>query len=209
MQEPRSPKSRFCDEFEAGVGWTFAELRQRTSHALKANGGVWLIDPLDAPGVEERVRALGEPRGVIQLLDRHRRDASPLASRLGVPHHAVPASLPASPFELIPIVRTPLWREVALWWRERRVLVCADALGTASYYRAPGETLAVYPWLRLTPPTQLARLEPLHVLCGHGEGVHGSAAAPALHAAIAGSRRRMPAAFLAGAARAVRRRAPR
>ena len=44
---------------------------RRTSHALVAGGRVWLTDPVDNPELEDRVRALGEPAGVLQLLDRH------------------------------------------------------------------------------------------------------------------------------------------
>jgi hypothetical protein len=95
------------------------------------------------------------------------------------------------------VVNTPVWKEVALWWPEHRTLVVADAVGSAPYYRAPGEPLAVSPVLRGLPPRRLSRLEPEHVLCGHGAGVHGRDAAPALRRALAGSRRRAPAWLLA------------
>jgi hypothetical protein len=185
---------RFGDEQEWGFGWTAAEpaFMQRCSHALLAGGRVWLVDAVDGPGVEERVRALGDPAGVIQLLGRHGRDCLPLARRLGVPLFVLPArGTPGLPFEAIAIVRTRLWREVALWWPERRVLVCGDALGTAPYFLAPGERLAVHPLLRLVPPERLGALEPAHVLCGHGEGVHEDAA-EALRDALATSGRRIP-----------------
>ena len=98
------------------------------------------------------MRALGEPAGVIQLLDRHERDCAAFARRLGVPHHVVPFE-DVGPFEAMPVVRRSRWREVALWWPERRVLVCADALGTVPHYFAlGGERLGVHPLLRLTPP---------------------------------------------------------
>jgi hypothetical protein len=140
--------------------------------------------------VEERVRGLGEPAGVIQLLDRHERDGRELAERLGVLLHRVPfAGVRGSPFVVVPLVRLPGWREAALWWPEERVLICADALGTAAYFRAPGERLGVHPVLRLTPPRQLARLPAERVLCGHGEGIHGPEAALLLAEALATARR--------------------
>jgi hypothetical protein len=185
---------RFCDEAEWGIGWIAEEpaFMQRCSHALVAGGKVWLIDAVDGDGVEERVRALGEPGGVIQLLDRHRRDCATLARRLGAPLHVTPFELvPGAPFKPLRIVRTRLWTEIALWWPERRVVVCGDALGTAPYYLAPGERLGVHPFLRLLPPQRLGGLEPLHVLCGHGEGVHLDAAG-ALDEALATSGRRIP-----------------
>jgi hypothetical protein len=189
---------RFCDDLgELGFGWIRDGVAARCSHALAA-GGVWLVDALHGEGVEERARALGAPRGVIQLLDRHARDCAELAKRLGVPHHVLPfGSIPGAPFEGIRVADGRFWREAALWWPERRLLVVADALGTAHYFVAPGERLGVHPMLRARPPRVLASLEPEHVLCGHGEGVHGPEAAEALHTALATARRRLPAAWLA------------
>jgi hypothetical protein len=185
---------RFCDEQDFGFGWLDDDDHmQRTSHALAAADGVWLIDPLAWPEAEERARALGHPRGVLQLLDRHNRDCSAVAARLGVPHHVVPTGkIDGAPFEFLPVLRSRFWREVALWWPEERVLCCADALGTVAYFCAPGERLGVHPLLRLRPPRALRRVYPEHVLTGHGEGVHEDAAA-ALHEALRTSRRRLPA----------------
>jgi hypothetical protein len=185
---------RPCDEFEHGFGWKEPGFLERTSHALVANDGVWLIDPLAADGLEERIRDAGRPAGVIQLLDRHDRDCAALADRLGVLLHVVPfAGIQGAPFSIRRVVRLPGWREAALWWPERRVLVCADALGTAVYFRAGGERLGVHPFLRLMPPRAMARaLTPSHVLCGHGEGIHGEDAAFHLEKALATSRRRIP-----------------
>ena len=185
---------RLCDQTEWGFGWIREERLARCSHALLAEGGVWVFDPVDADGVDERIRELGEPAGVVQLLDRHARDCVALATRLGVPHHVVPfQGVHGASFEPVPISRRRLWREVALWWPEERVLVCGDALGTARYYRVGDERLAVNPLLRLVPPKALGRFEPRHVLCGHGEGVHGDEAAPALEHALTTARRRLPA----------------
>jgi hypothetical protein len=187
---------RFCDELEFGFGWQVDdEPMQRTSHALLADGGVWLIDPVAWPEAEERALALGQPRGVLQLLDRHNRDCGAVAARFDVPHHVVPTGkIAGAQFEFLPVSRRRIWREVALWWPEHRVLVCADAVGTISYFRAPGERLGVHPLLRLRPPGALRRVYPEHVLTGHGEGVHEDASA-ALHQALRTSRRRLPAAL--------------
>ena len=187
---------QICDEMPFGFGWIAPEpqFMERASHALATDQGVYVIDPVDVPGVEPRIRALGEPAGVIQLLDRHGRDCWRFADRLGVPLHRTPfAGVPGSPFQLIRILETPFWKEVALWWPQRRVLVTADALGTPDYYRAPGEALAVSPLLRLTPPRRLSGLDAEHVVCGHGAGVHGPAARTALADALGRARRRTPA----------------
>jgi hypothetical protein len=183
----------FCDESDLGFGWVVSEFMERSSHALADDGRVWAVDPLIADGIEERLRAAGDPAGVIQLLDRHGRDCAELAARLGVPHHVVPFDgVPGSPFEVIAVRRRRRWQEVALWWPQRRVLVCADAVGTARYYRAGEERLAVNPLLRLTPPLPLAQVEPETILVGHGVGVH-EGAGEALREALATARRRAPA----------------
>jgi hypothetical protein len=202
----RLSEPRWVDEQDWGFGWiTHARPRlQRASHALLAGGGVWVTDPLEGTGVEERLRALGEPAGVIQLLDRHGRDCASFARRLGVPHHVVPTA-GVGPFEMVPVVQRRRWREAALWWAERRVLVCADALGTVPHsFALGGEPLGVHPLLRLTPPRQLARFEPEHVLCGHGAGVH-ERATEAVRNAVAHARRRLPRLLVELPAGALRR----
>ena len=184
---------RFCDEQDFGFGWIDDDDPiRRTSHALVVDGGVWLIDPVAWPDAQQRVRESGEPRGVLQLLDRHNRDCAAVAAALGVPHHLVPTQIP--PFGFLPVLRNRFWSEVALWWPERRVLVTADALGTVGYFRAPGEPVGVHPFLRLTPPRSFRRVYPEHILTGHGKGVHQDAAV-ALHTALRTSRRRLPAAL--------------
>ena len=189
---------RFCDETAFGFGWIASEpaFLERASHALRADGRVWLVDPVDCEGVEERVRALGEPAGVVQLLDRHERDCASFAERLRVQLHRLPfGGVPGSPFEVLRVIDQRRWREAVLWWPEERVLVSAEALGTARYYLGPGERLAVHPLLRPAPPRSLRDLSrgltPGHVLCGHGEGIHGDEAALALSEAVSTARRRI------------------
>jgi len=196
--------TRLVDEFEGSVGWTESERMQRTSHALAVDGRVWLIDPIDGEGVEERTRGVGEPAGVIQLLDRHGRDSAVWAKRLGVPLHVVPASLPETPFQFLPVRRGRWWKEVVLWWPERRILVCADALGTIPFFRAGDEPAGLHPFLRLRRPRALAGLGVEHLLVGHGEGIHGEAAAAAVDRALQTGRRRIPR-WLAGIPRLVRK----
>jgi hypothetical protein len=186
---------RFCDEFDASFGWTPAEeeLRRRTSHAVASGGRVWIVDPLDGEGVDERIRGLGEPAGVVQLLDRHNRDCRSVSERFGVPRHVTPfGGLSDAPFEVVRVVDLPGWREAALWFSAERILVCADAVGSASYFRAKGERIGVHPLLRLWPPKALARFEPRQLLLGHGEGLAGDEAAQVLHKALRTARRGIP-----------------
>jgi hypothetical protein len=184
---------RFCDDLGAdGFSWIVDEAMTRTSHALAAGGKVWLVDPVDWPDAIERAAGLGEPAGVLQLLDRHGRDCAALAARLGVRRHVVPDDIPGSPFACLPLVRRRRWRETALWWPERRTLVVAEAVGTNAFFTGGTTPLGVHLLLRLTPPRALASYEPEHLLVGHGEGLHGPEAAAALSDAIAQSRRRLP-----------------
>ena len=97
---------RFVDESDFGFGWIHPEPRwmQRASHALVVDGRVWLVDPTGGEGVEERIRSLGEPAGVVQLLPWHRRDCAAVGERLRVPVHAMPfAGLPDAPFEVLEV----------------------------------------------------------------------------------------------------------
>jgi hypothetical protein len=192
-----APSCVFGDEFEEGFGWIADEKLRRTSHAVKTRGEVWVFDPLMWEPALERIRALGEPVGVVQLIDRHERDCAAVASALGVPHYAVPLQgIAASSVEILPLVRSRFWKEVAAWIPELRALVVGDALGTVGYFRAAREPIGVHPLLRVKPPKSLARFEPRHILCGHGAGVHGAEAPEALRHALRTARRRLPATWL-------------
>jgi hypothetical protein len=197
----------FDDGFEHGFGWSVeGERLTRTSHAIRVQNRVWLTDVVDGAGLDERIAALGETAGVVQLLDRHERDCAAVAERLGVPLHVKLTELAGVPFVAFPIVRSRLWREAALWFSEERILVFADALGSLGYFRAPGEPFGVHPALRLFPPrSSLAGLEPDHVLFGHGDGFHGPEVASALRTALETARRRAPSALLATVTSTVRR----
>jgi hypothetical protein len=185
---------RIADEGDAGFSWISGSpaWQEKASHALLADGAVWLVDPIDFVGLDERVRALGEPRGVLQLFGAHGRDCAPVAARLGVPHLLTPTEAPGSPFALFPVPGIPGSHETALWWEARRTLVVAEAVGTAPYYSAPGQPVGVHPLLRvLRPPKVLLGYEPERLLVGHGAGLHENVEA-ALARAVHGSRRDLP-----------------
>jgi hypothetical protein len=189
---------RLCDDRGPhGFSWCVEEPMQRTSHVLAADGKVWFVDPVDWPEGVDRACALGEPAGVLQLLDRHNRDCASLAARLGVEHHRLPVSLPESPFETVSLVSARRWREVALWWPAERTLVVPEAVGTSRAFTGGTAPAGVHLLLRLTPPrTALERFEPDHLLVGHGEGIHGEAATTALRDALAESRTGLPGVVL-------------
>lgn len=184
---------RFCDERgEHGFSWIVDEPMTRTSHALAADGKVWLVDPVDWADAIERAGSLGEPAGVLQLLDRHDRACVALAGRFGVPHLVAPDEVPDSPFECVSVVRRSRWQERALWWAETRTLVVAEALGTNAFFTGGKAPVGVHMLLRMTPPRVLGAYDPEHLLTGHGEGVHGPGTADAVTSALAESRRRLP-----------------
>jgi hypothetical protein len=180
------------DEYPFGISWILDEPLQRTSHALVDDGRVWLIDPVDHPDAMARVAALGSPAGVLQLLDRHKRDCAAVAARLGVPHLEVPDAVPDSPFEAIPVLRIPRWKETALWWPEREALVVAEVVGTNAIYTGGRGAVGIHPFLRARPPGSLRGMRPRHLLVGHGTGVYGPAAAAELERAYAHSWRDVP-----------------
>jgi hypothetical protein len=184
---------RYCDDRgPRGVSWIVEEDATRTSHALAADGRLWLVDAVNWPEAIERACGLGEPAGVIQLLDRHNRDCAELARRLAVPHLVVPDELAASPFTPVPVKRSKRWRESALWWPAERTLVVAEALGTNRFFTGGQAPLGVHLLLRLDPPKMLAGFEPEHLLVGHGEGVSGPGTKQAIDEALRTSRRGLP-----------------
>jgi len=218
-----SPDLRVVGRFEDGLTWQAYpdEEMQRASHALAVDGEAWVVDPVDAPGLDDLLAEVGEEgvAGVVVGLDRHRRDAATVARRHDAPVY-VPdwmsgvvgdlggvdverfgRTLADTGYEALTVrdSSVPPWREVGLF--DGETLVVPEAVGTAPYYVARGERLGVHPMLRPFPPTRaLSGLEPTRVLVGHGAPVLSEATA-ALHDALANARRNLPAAY----AKAVRR----
>ncbi|WP_435063301.1 hypothetical protein [Halobaculum sp. EA56] len=180
------------DEFDGGVGWIAYpdETMERASHALSVDGEVWVLDPVDADGVDDLIAGLdGDVAGVAVCLDRHRRDAAAVATRHDVPVY-VPDWMTGVAAKLdAPVERfgrtlgglraitvrdssIPPWQEVALSDEDGGTLYVPEAVGTSAYMRTGAERLGVHPMLRLTPPRRaLSGLDPERVLCGHGPGV--------------------------------------
>lgn len=205
------------DRFDRGVGWIAYpdEAMERASHAVAVpneetdTDDVWVIDPVDAPGLDDLLGEFGTVAGVVVGLDRHKRDSAAIATRHDVPVY-VPewmsgvaddldaeverfgSRLADTGFEAFRIrdSSVPPWQEVGLF--DGETLVVPESLGSASYFRGDRERLGVHPMLRLTPPTEaLSGLNPERVLVGHGVGVLDNAAV-ALEDALSGSRRKAP-----------------
>ena len=187
------------DELPFGFGWLDeSSFMRRCSHALAVDGRVWIFDAVADEEALARLDDLGEPAGVVQLLNRHNRANSAIAGRLGVPLHVLPEQAPeGAPFEVVPLVLNRLWGEVAAWFPAQRTLVVGEALGTAQFYRAPEDRVGVAALLRLTPPRKLLAFEPEHLLVGHGEGLHEDVPA-AMRDAVEHSRSRIGSWLRAG-----------
>jgi hypothetical protein len=207
---------REIDHWDGGVGWFVhsPEAARRSSHAIRgADGGAWLFDPLDAPGVDDLVAELGEVAGVAVLSNYHARDAGRIARR-----HDVPVHLPASMTRVADRIDAPVerygatlgdsgfrvrvgsplpgWRESVAYRPSDGTLYVPDLLGTAPLYRVADERLGVYLFRRPMPPrTRFAGLDPERILVGHGTEVFEQAPA-ALSDALDGARRRFPRALV-------------
>lgn len=198
------------DGFDGGVGWIAYpdEPMQRASHALEGDGGLWVIDPVDAAGVDDLLAERGEVAGVAVLLDRHRRDAASLAARHDVAVH-VPSwmsgvadsmDVPVQRFEdrlggyeAERLIDNAFWQEAILY--DGETLVVPEALGTVGYYTVRDRRLGVHPMLRPLPPRSLLAFSPERLLVGHGEGCFEDVPAR-IRGAIERSRRTAPSLYL-------------
>lgn len=205
---------RVIDRWDDGVGWLAhpREKGMRASHAIRADDGVWVIDPVDAPGVDELLDDLGDVAGVAVLCSHHARDAGTVATRHDVAVH-VPrwmdrvaervdapverfdATFGDSRFEIRRFEPLSLWQEAVAYREDDGTLVVPDLLASGPGYTVGDERVGVVLSHRLFPPRALDELEPERILFGHGEGVFEDAS-QALDDALAGSRRRFPRALI-------------
>ncbi len=186
------------------------EAIQRASAAIVVDGEWLVVDPVDAPGLDEALHACGPVVGVATLLDRHQRDAGAIAERLGVPR-LTPRTLGGpgiviAGIEERPVVSHSYWKEALLWLPDRKLLVCVETLGTGSFYLArQGDRLGLHPLSRLLRVQKaFAGLEPTAIAVGHGRPVV-VAAGPALAAAVQHPVRDLPRGWLRAARLAYRR----
>jgi len=184
-------------EFEGGFSWIAQpeERGRRASHALATDAGVWLVDPVDAPGLDERIAALGEVAGVVVLLDRHTRDAAELAARhdvsvslpewmalarekLSVDPVPIADRLPGTDYRLCPLIESDEWEEAILAEEATGTLVVPETLGTLAAFEGAADSgeLGVHPAID-DPPSRLAEYEPDRIVVGHGENVTRDATA--------------------------------
>jgi len=207
------PELREVTEYEDGFTWIAHpdEGMQRASHALASDGEVWVVDPVDAGDLDDRLAEYGSVAGVVTLLDRHKRDAAVVARRhdvsvhvphwmgdiaedLNAPVESLTGTVGDTDLVVHELINNSFWKEGVLFREDDGVLVVPEAVGTAGFFRAGSEPLGVQPVLRMTPPRKLGRLTPQRILVGHGPPVTADAAV-ALSTALRNSRRRAPAAY--------------
>jgi hypothetical protein len=213
----RSPATelREIDRWSEGVGWLAhpTEDGKRASHAIKGDDGVWVIDPVDAPGIDALLDELGDVTGVAVLSSHHARDADTIATR-----HDVAVHIPRWMDRIAERVDAPIEREdgilESLGFDVTRVnplsiyrgaiayrdtdgtLIVPDLLSSGSAYPVGDERIGVMLGIRPFPPRSVFRgFEPERILFGHGEGVFENATA-ALNDALDGSRKRFPLALV-------------
>jgi hypothetical protein len=203
------------DRWSGGVGWIAhpAEDGERASHAIRADDGVWVLDPVDAPGVDELLGEFGEVAGVAVLSSYHARDADAVANRHGVAVHVprwmdrveerVDAPVERyetgpgeTGFEVTRVEPLSLYQEAITYREDDGTLVVPDLLSSGSGYPVGDERVGMMLGSRLVPPRgAFDGVDPERILFGHGEGVFEDAAG-ALDDALAGARRRFPRALV-------------
>lgn len=161
---------------------------QRASQAIEVDGEVWLIDPLDAAGLDDELLTLGDVAGVVVLGSHHERHAGRLARRHGVAVHVpewfrsggrdfdaevedIRDELDETGFELLFLRNNAFRQEGALYHPDRKTLVVSDTLMTALFSSKPGRP-ELFPPARIRPTYDVLRgLEVDRMLLSHGEPV--------------------------------------
>jgi hypothetical protein len=193
MIEPLPLDDRGSFAWLAGAG----DPMTRSSCAVVVDGGCLVVDPVDMPGLDAALSAIGPVLGVVTLLDRHQRDAAVVAARLGVdrllPRALGGAGLHLDGVEERTVIDRRGWHESLLWLPDRRLLVCAETLATADALLArAGDRLGMHPLARIHPPRRaFAGIDPLVIAVGHGPPLRDGAS-DALRRTLRTARRSLP-----------------
>lgn len=216
----RSEPVSLCvvDRWADGLGWLAHpdEEGRRASHAVRdADGDVWLLDPLDVPGIDDVIADLAGPdgsvEGVVVCSDYHARDADVFADRYGVAV-SIPMFVDRSAARIdAPVERfadaiagftvrrvRPMhaWNE-AIAYRERDgTLYVPDFLSPVAKFTVGDERIGLPTASRLFPPSEhFEDVEPERIVFGHGTGIFEDANA-ALSDCLEGARSRFPRALV-------------
>lgn len=186
---PELPGLEAVTEWDDGFSWIAHpdEKPRRASHALSTDGGVWVVDPVDAEALDDRLADLGTVAGVVVLQDRHTRDAAAVAGRHGVSVYMptwmelgqekldgeaelITGHLPGTGYELHKLIDDDEWEEAVLVSDEQDTLIVPEAVGTSPGFTPDGEPLGLHPVLD-EAPSGLAELGSERILVGHGESI--------------------------------------
>ncbi|MFB6200492.1 MAG: hypothetical protein ABEI98_00590 [Halorhabdus sp.] len=197
------------EPFGGGLTWIAHpdEAMGRASHALATDAGVWLLDPVDAAGLDDQLAAYGDVAGVAILVERHERDAVTVANRHEVPVTRPPGidrsveaptrdvtdGLPGTDYEFLTVQDGPLWQEIALW--DGSTMIVPESFGTNDFSCVGDERLGLNPVARLLPPRHLRAYDPERLLVGHGAPLFDDVT-PSIRTALGNARRRLPKAWL-------------
>jgi len=188
------PSLEAVAEWDGGITW-FAhpgEDAMRASHALATESGVWIVDPLDADGLDERLSGLGEVAGVAVIHDRHTRDAEAIAARHDVPVHVpewmdltrekldddpepLGGRVPGTNYGVHRLIDSDEWEEAVLVDEAGVTLVVMETLGTLPAFCDGDDDIGVQPTLDEIPEG-LDDYHPERILVGHGESIYEDAA---------------------------------
>jgi hypothetical protein len=203
------------DDWAGGVGWLAhpEEGGERVGHAFADGDECWVVDPLDAPGLDDVLAAVGNVAGVVVLSNYHARDASEIASRHGVTVHIpdwtamdrvvervdAPAERFSGGFAGFDVRRVdpaPGWTEAVAYRERDGTLYVPDLLSPLSKFAVSGERIGMFLGARLRPPRKaFADWIPERIVFGHGAGIETDASS-ALADCLANARRRFPRALL-------------
>ena len=209
------------DEWDRGFGW-FAHSEEegmRASHAFMFDDGVWIVDPLDSPGIDEHITRLGEVVGVTVCSSMHARDADIFAKRYDIPVY-IPEGMgrvsdrlnaeiiryqdfPARGVMVVHRNPFPGFDEGNLYHEPTRTLYIGDSLGTTPWHTIEQETIGAQAILRLFPPKGLLGVTPERIFFGHGMGIDTDAGS-VLKDTVTAGRKRAPRAFVSNLPPAIR-----
>jgi hypothetical protein len=193
------------------VAWLLGAVdpAQRASSAIVVDAGTLVVDPVDGDGLDALLSGLPPVIGIVTLLDRHQRDAAVVGERLGAPR-LTPIALGGSGVAVEGVEERPVfehrsWKEALLWLPDRKLLVCAETLGTAGFDLARGgDLLGMHPFARLQPPrAAFAGLDPEVIAVGHGPPLDHDAT-ESLHNVLRRARWQLPQSWLRMLPEAVR-----
>lgn len=188
--EQELPELQAVKQWPAGFSWIAYpdEQARRASHGIHTETGVWLVDPVDAKGLDDQVTEWGDVSGVVVLHDRHTRDAVKITRRhdiavsvpkwmkktiekIDAPTEPIEETLPETDYGVRQLINTADWEEAFLVHERTKTVIVPESVGTLPSFRVGDNELGVHPSLE-EPPRKLIEWNPDRILVGHGQSIH-------------------------------------